>query len=284
MAVAYLNGEWLAPEDARVPVFDRGFMFGDGIYEFMAVYSGQVFLLGEHLDRLHRSMSEVSIDSPHTREQWQQLLTEAVEKSGEQTACLYLQVTRGVAMPRAHEFPEQPEPTVLITVMDAPQLQRSQLQRKAVTPLRITTREDYRWGRGDIKVISLIGNVLLKNEARAAGYDDAALIRNGKVTEATAANLFIVKEGAIITPPKSNFLLHGITRDHIIKLARDADIPVEERDVGEAELASADEVWLSSTGLEICPVSEVNDITVGNGEAGVVFATLDKLFQASKPA
>ena len=279
MAVAYLNGEWLAPEDARVPVFDRGFMFGDGIYEVMAVYSGQIFLLAEHLDRLHRSLGEVSIDSPHTREQWQQLLITAVEKSGEQTAYLYLQVTRGVAMPRAHEFPAQPEPTVLITVMDAPQLQR-----KEVTPLRLTTREDYRWGRGDIKVISLIGNVLLKNEAKAAGYDDAALIRDGKVTEATAANLFIVKGGAIITPPKSNFLLHGITRDHIIKLAHDADIPVEEREVSEAELTSADEVWLSSTGLEVWPVSEVNDITVGNGEAGVVFATLDKLFQASKSA
>ena len=277
MSIAYINGDWLAPEDAKVSVFDRGFMFGDGVYEVMAVYHGKTFLLEPHLDRLERSLGEVCIDSPHSRDEWRQLLARAVEQSGEQTAYLYLQVTRGLSMPRAHEFPESPEPSVLITVMPAPQLERA-----SVKPLRLVTLRDYRWGRGDIKVISLMANVLLKNEARTLGYDDAALIRDGRVTEATAANLFIVSDGVIVTPPKSNYLLHGISRDHIIKLAQAADMPIEERDITEAELLGADEVWLSSTGLEVWPVAEVNGTTIGNGEAGLVFTAMDALYQASK--
>ena len=277
MAIAYLNGEWQAPEDAKISVFDRGFMFGDGIYEVMPVYWGQVFTLDAHLKRLHRSLREIRLASPFSHDQWKNLFAEAIGKSGEETAFLYLQVTRGVAAMRTHEYPVDVKPTVLVTVTAAPELER-----KSVIPYKMVTKNDFRWGRGDIKVISLIANGLLKNEAVDEGFDDAILIRDGLVTEATASNVFMVKDGVIVTPPKSNYLLHGITRDHVIDLARSKGLPLEERDITEDGLTEADEIWISSTGHEVWPVGELNGRTVGNGEAGVVWKTVDALYQASK--
>ncbi len=277
MAIAYLNGEWLAPEDANISVFDRGFMFGDGIYEVMAVYDGQVFALEEHLARLARSQSEIRLASPHSDDEWRALILEAVARGQENPAYLYLQVTRGVASPRSHVYPENVEPTVLMTVMHAPVLERQQIK-----PQRVVTKSDFRWGRGDIKVISLIANGLLKNEAVAEGYDDAILIRDGEVTEATAANVFIVSGGVIKTPPKSCYLLHGITRDYLLSLAEQAGLKTEECPITEAELLNADEVWVSSTGQEVWPVSEVNDRKIGNGAPGVLWRAVDDLFQAEK--
>lgn len=277
MAIAYLNGEWMAPEAARVSVFDRGFMFGDGIYEVMAVYDGHIFTLEQHLVRLKRSLESIRLPSPLDDAGWRALLQEAVARSGENPAYLYLQVTRGVASPRSHEYPKAINPTVLVTVMAAPILQR-----QLITPYRVLTRQDFRWGRGDIKVVSLIANGLLKNEALDAGFDDAILIRDGEVTEATASNVFIVKDGVVATPPKSSFLLHGITRDHVIGLLQQAGVPFEERPVTEAELLAADEVWITSTGHEVWPVGQVNETTIGNGAAGVVWQAVDRLFQASK--
>ncbi len=277
MAIAYLNGEWQAPEDAKVSVFDRGFMFGDGIYEVMPVYGGQVFTLNEHLKRLNRSLREIRLASPFSDDQWKDLFAEAIEKSGEQTAFLYLEVTRGVATLRAHEYPVEVKPTVLVVVTAAPGLER-----RSVVPYKMVTKTDFRWGRGDIKVISLIANGLLKNEAMDEGFDDAILIRDGRVTEATASNVFMVKDGVIVTPPKSNYLLHGITRDHVIELALSKNLSLEERHIKEGELAEADEIWITSTGHEIWPVGEINGTPVGNGEAGIIWQTIDSLFQESK--
>ncbi len=278
MAIAYLNGEWSELDEAKVSVFDRGFMFGDGIYEVMAVYDGTVFTLDEHLVRLNRSLDNIRLASPHSDSEWRELIETAVDKSGEKIAYLYLQVTRGVSAPRSHNYPEVVTPTVLITVTPAPILERAE-----VNPYRVVTKQDIRWSRGDIKVVSLIANGLLKNEAIDEGFDDAILIRDGKVTEATAANVFIVKDGRIRTPPKSNYLLHGITRDHVVKLASEAGMDIEESDIHEEELLSADEVWISSTGHEVWPVSEVNGQVIGNGAPGVVYQAVDALFQASKP-
>lgn len=277
MAIAWLNGDWLAPEEAKVSVFDRGFMFGDGVYEVIAVYGGKPFALDAHLGRLMRSLGEIHLAPPMSKAALEELLTTAVDKSGEQTAYLYLQVTRGVASPRNHAWPEKVTPTLLITVTHSPILER-----KAVTPYKLVTKQDYRWARGDIKVTSLLANVLLKNEAIAEGYDDAMLIRDGLVTEATASNIFLVKDGVIATPPKSCFLLHGITRDHILALARGAGLAVQEREIREEEILTADEIWISSTGHEVWPVSHVNGQTIGNGAPGVLFKQVDDLYQASK--
>ncbi len=277
MAIAYLNGEWQAPEDAKVSVFDRGFMFGDGVYEVMPVYWGEVFTLDQHLHRLNRSLTEIRLVSPYTDDQWRRLFSEAIKRSGEQTALLYLQVTRGVAAARAHEYPVDVVPTVLVTVTAAPGLER-----ESVVPYRMVVKEDFRWGRGDIKVISLIASGMLKNEALAEGYDDAILTREGQLTESTASNVFIVQNGVILTPPTSSHLLHGITRAHVISLIQKNGIKFEEREVSEQELLDADEVWITSTGHEIWPVGELNGKPIGNGEAGVMWQSLDRYFQASK--
>ena len=277
MAIAYLNGEWMAPEDAKVSVFDRGFMFGDGIYEVMAVYDGKVFALEDHLVRLKRSLEAVRLESPHTDDQWRSIINEAVKRGGETPAYLYLQVTRGVKSPRTHVYPVLSKPTVLVTVMHAPVLERAEIR-----PYTMVTKQDFRWSRGDIKVISLIANGLLKNEALDEGFDDALLFRDGELTEATASNVFMVKNGAVVTPPKSNFLLHGITRDHVLVLLAEARVPCEERSISEDELLAADEIWIASTGHEVWPVGQVNDCIIGNGSAGVVWQLVDGLFQASK--
>ena len=277
MAIAYLNGEWMAPEDARVSVFDRGFMFGDGIYEVMAVYDGKVFTLEDHLLRLKRSLEAIRLESPHTDDQWRAIFNEAVKRGGEAPAYLYLQVTRGVESPRSHVYPKLSNPTVLITVMHAPVLERAEIR-----PYTMVTKQDFRWGRGDIKVISLVANGLLKNEALEEGFDDALLFRDGQLTEATASNVFMVKDGTVVTPPKSNFLLHGITRDHVLGLLVGAGVPCEERAISEDELLAADEIWITSTGYEVWPVGKVNNCVIGNGSAGVVWQVADSLFQSSK--
>jgi D-alanine transaminase len=277
MAIAYLNGEWMAPADAKVSVFDRGFMFGDGIYEAMAVYHGKVFALEDHLVRLKRSLEAIRLESPHTDDQWRSIINEAVLRGDETPAYLYLQVTRGVESPRSHVYPGASTPTVLITVMPAPILERAEIM-----PYRMVTKQDFRWGRGDIKAISLIASGLLKNEAQDEGFDDALLFRDGELTEATASNVFMVKDGTVVTPPKSNFILHGITRDHVLGLLAKAGVSCEERAISEDELLAADEVWITSTGHEVWPVGQVNDAVIGNGSAGVVWQVLDSLFQASK--
>jgi D-alanine transaminase len=277
MAIAYLNGEWMAPQDAKVSVFDRGFMFGDGIYEVMAVYDGKVFALEDHLVRLKRSLEAIRLESPHTDDQWRSIINEAVTRGRETPAYLYLQVTRGVESPRSLVYPGLSKPTVLVTVMHAPVLERAEIR-----PYTMVTKQDFRWSRGDIKVISLIANGLLKNEALDEGFDDALLFRDGELTEATASNVFMVKGGDVVTPPKSNFLLHGITRDHVLVLLAKARVPCEERAIREDELLAADEIWIASTGLEVWPVGQVNDCVIGNGSAGVVWQLVDSLFQASK--
>jgi D-alanine transaminase len=277
MAIAYLNGEWMAPADAKVSVFDRGFMFGDGIYEVMAVYGGKVFALEDHLIRLRRSLGAIRLKSPNSDNQWRSIINEAVQRGDETPAYLYLQVTRGVKSPRSHVYPSLSKPTVLITVMHAPVLERGEIR-----PYTMVTKQDFRWSRGDIKVISLIANGLLKNEALDEGFDDALLFRDGKLTEATASNVFMVKGGIVMTPPKSNFLLHGITRDHVLGLLAGAGMPWEERAISEDELLVADEIWITSTGHEVWPVGQVNDCVIGNGSAGGVWQVVDSLFQASK--
>jgi len=265
----------MQPEEAKVSVFDRGFMFGDGVYEVMPVYGGRVFTLPEHVERLLRSLKEIRLETPYNDATWAALIQEAVAKSEEVESLVYLQVTRGVASERSHVYSDV-APTVLITVTPAA------LRTNTPKPLNVVTKADFRWHRADIKVTSLIANGLLKNEALAEGYDDAVLVRDGIVTEGTASNVFIVSEGVIKTPPKSNHLLHGITRDLVIRLAEEAGMPLSECELVEADVLEADEVWLTSTGLEVSPVGAVNGQTVGNGQAGVMWLAMDQIFQNKK--
>lgn len=276
MAISYINGEWLPPEEARVSALDRGFMFGDGVYEVLPVYHGKPFSVKEHLDRLANSLAEVRITPPLSDTAWRDLITAGIEKCGADFAIVYMQVTRGVASQRRHEF-EESTPTVFLMVTEAPRLER-----RDIKPLSVITLDDYRWDKGHIKSISLLANALLRNEAMSQGADDAILIRDSYVTEATSSNVFVVKDGVIATPVKSNYLLHGITRDHVIRLARQAGLPVEERNVSLTELETADEIWVTSTGQEVWPVDRLNGHVIGNGDGGVIWQQVDSLFQQMK--
>ncbi len=278
-AVAYLNGVWQRPEDAQVSVLDRGFLFGDGVYEVVPVYQGKPFTLDRHLDRLAGSLSEISLPNPHDSVTWTQLIAEGIARSELGTAYVYVQVTRGTIPVRRFEYPENPNPTVLMMVYEAPNLER-----KVIKPYKVVTLEDFRWSRGHIKTVSLIAAGMLKNEAITQGADDAILFRDGFVSEATSANVFIVRDGVLVTPPKSNVLLHGITRDFVIELARQGGIEVEERPIPVAELGEADEIMVTSAGNEAWPVGQLNGKVVGNGEGGVIWKQIDELFQAAKQA
>lgn len=278
-AIAYLNGVWQAPEEARVPVLDRGFMFGDGVYEVIPAYNGKPFALERHLKRLANSLAEIRLPTPMTDGEWQALVHEGIARSGESTASIYIQVTRGVAPKRDHRYPDNPSPTVLLMVSPSPLLERKQIE-----PLEMITLEDFRWERGHIKTTSLIAAGMLRNEAIAQGVDDAILLKRGRVTEATASNIFIAKDGIVITPPKSRHILHGITRDVIVELAHEHGVPLEEREITEQELLGADEIMISSSTHEIWPVGRLNGNSVGNGAGGVLWRQLDGLFQAFKQA
>jgi D-alanine transaminase len=275
--IAYLNGEWLLAEEAKVSVLDRGFLFGDGVYEVIPVYNGSLFCLERHVRRLKNSLAEIHLGEHLAEIDWAALLTEAVEKSGDSMAALYVQVTRGVDVARSFVYPENPKPTILIMVNPAPQLASREI--KAIS---LVTLEDFRWDRGHIKTISLIAAGMLKNQAIAQGANDAVLVKDGEVTEATSANIFAVIDGVIVTPPKTTSLLHGITRDVVVELAREHGLPIEERSLLPTELASADEVFISSSTMETWPVGQIDGNPVGNGEPGLIWQKVDDLFQTFK--
>jgi D-alanine transaminase len=275
--IAYLNGEWLLAEEAKVSVLDRGFLFGDGVYEVIPVYNGSLFCLERHVRRLKNSLAEIHLGEHLAEIDWAVLLTEAVEKSGDSMAALYVQVTRGVDVARSFVYPENPKPTILVMVNPAPQLASREIK-----TISLVTLEDFRWDRGHIKTISLIAAGMLKNQAIAQGANDAVLVKDGEVTEATSANIFAVIDGVIVTPPKTTSLLHGITRDVVVELAREHGLPIEERSLLPTELASADEVFISSSTMETWPVGQIDGNPVGNGEPGLIWQKVDDLFQTFK--
>ncbi len=277
MPSAYLNGEWLAIEDAKVSVLDRGFLFGDGVYEVIPVYNGKLFCMQRHVTRLLNSLAEVRMATPMPAEEWHALLTTAVEKSGDSSAALYVQVTRGADTHRSFVYPEGVEPTVFIMVNPlSPEL------REDITPLDLISLEDFRWDRGHIKTTSLIAAGILKNEALAAGANDAVLVKDGYVTEATSANLFAVIDGVLVTPPKSTKLLHGITRDVVLELAKNNDIACEERQLSPADLLKVEEMFITSSTMEAWPVGSLDGKQIGNGAPGIIWQKIDAVFQQHK--
>ncbi len=274
----YLNGEFVPLSAAKVSVLDRGFMLGDSVYEIMPAYARTLFRLKEHLARLRYSLGSVGIADPHDTARWTELLEAIVDRNPWPDQTVYLQVSRGVAR-RDQPFPSPPvPPTVLI--MSSELRSPADEQRKA--GFKIITREDYRWLRCDIKTTSLIANCLLRQEAVEAGCDEVILLRNGKVTEASSSNVFIVKNDVIIAPPKDNLILPGITYDLVFELAKADELPFEVREISVAELYAADEIWLSSSIREVVPVTTVDGMPVGEGVPGPVYGTVYGLYQDYK--
>jgi D-alanine transaminase len=273
----YLNGEFMPLDQARVPVLDRGFIFGDGVYEVIPVYSRRPFRLPQHLQRLGRSLEAIRLANPHPDGEWTRLIGDIIARNAGEDQSVYLQVTRGVAK-RDHAFPKDAKPTVF--VMSGP----------LVTPARelvengvpCITGTDYRWLKCDVKSVSLLGNCLLRQSAADAGAAEIVLFRNGHLTEASASNVFVIRNGTLLSPPKTHLILPGITYDVVLELAAATGIPLELRAVPEAEVRSADELWLTSSTREVQAIASLDGKPVGTGKPGPVFRKLYQAFQEFK--
>ena len=277
MNMVFLNGKLLPADQAQVSVLDRGFIFGDGVYELVPVYSRVPFRLDEHLVRLERSLGETRIRNPYSRAEWRSHIYKLVDAQSFDDQGVYFQVTRGVAK-RDHAFPKSGEPTVFMMANPLVNPPAAQVEQGASA----VSAPDNRWLRCDIKSISLIGNVLLRQLSAEAGAAETILFRNGKLTEASASNVFVVKNGVILSPPKTNLILPGITYDVIVELARANDLPLEFKDVPEAEVRGADEVWVSSSSKEVLAIVELDGKRVGDGRPGPVFRRMHQLYQEFK--
>ena len=271
----YLNGEFLDPERARISPMDRGFLFADGVYEVIPAFNGVLFRLDAHLQRLERSLAEVSIANPHDRAGWRRLCEEMVAANGGGNLSVYLQITRGVADKRDHAFADPPvAPTVFLTSAPIP-VPAADILHQTRGAAAITLA-DTRWARCDIKSISLLPNILLRQQAVASGAVEAVLLREGLVTEGAASNVFTVHNGEVSTPPHSTRILGGITRDLVVELCREHGIPVAEREIPEARLHDADEIWVSSSTKDVVPITRLNDRPVGDGRPGATWKTLSR--------
>ena len=280
MTTAYLNGTFLPLEDASVPVMDRGFLFGDGVYEVIPVYAGRLFRLAHHLQRLRNSLQAVHIDNPLADSDWENVLTELVSRNATPDQAVYLQVTRGVAAKRDHAFPTDTQPTLF--AMSTPMAASADID--SIAGAIAITLPDVRWKLCNIKAITLLPNVMLRQQAVDAGAVEAILIKDGYAIEGAASNVFIVKNGLLITPPNGPALLPGITRDLIIELAANHAMPFREADITEAELFAADEIWLSSSTREISPVTLLDDTAISAGKPGPLWKRMITLYQQYKAA
>ncbi|MFN3750094.1 MAG: D-amino acid aminotransferase [Thiobacillus sp.] len=279
---AFLNGVFLPLADAKVSVLDRGFVFGDGVYEVVPVYSKKPFRLDAHLARLQASLDAIRIANPYGIAQWREWVLKLVALQDFPDQSLYVQVTRGTPAPgqalRDHAFPGNTAPTVL---MFAQPLVVATPRQKAAGVCAITVA-DNRWLRCDIKAISLLANVLLRQQAIDAGCAEAVMLRDGFLTEGAASNIFVVKDGVLVAPPPSNLMLTGITYDVVLELAAAHAIPHQVRAIPEAEVRAADELWMTSSTREIMAIVKLDGVPVGAGVPGPLAQRMDALYQAFK--
>ena len=284
-SLCYLNGTYGPLDEARVSVLDRGFVFGDGVYEVVPVYGRRLFRFDEHVARLGRSCVKLRIEMPHDREQWleraRKLVAAYAERTGVEDQLVYIQVTRGVAR-RDHVMPKDIAPTVFMmaSTMKPPTLEQRQ------HGVAVVTARDFRWERGDIKTVSLLGNVLARQMSADRDAVETVLFRDGFLTEASASNVWVVHEGAVLGPPKSEHVLEGIRYDLVRELCDACGIGYNLRPIPEAEVAAADELLLTSATKEVLPVTQVDGTGVGHGSGrgkpGPVYARLHEAYQRAK--
>lgn len=276
--IIYLNGFYMPVEEATIPVMDRGFLFGDGVYEVIPVFGNKMLRLDEHLKRLQNSLNRISLTNPHNNEEWGRIFSDLLKKNDGEDRAVYLQISRGVYPERDLTIKAGYPPTIFAMV-----LQVTPPDIEIVTAgISVITVDDFRWGACDIKSTSLVASVMLKQQAVAADVEDAILIKNHMLSEGTASNVFIVKNGVLITPPTGHKLLPGITRDLVIEIAKNNTILVEEREVKEVELYNADEIWMTSSTREIAPVISLNGEAVATGAAGEMWKRVMDLYQRYK--
>lgn len=267
--IVYLNGDYTRLADAKVSVLDRGFIFGDGIYDVVPAYKGQAFRMDEHLGRLERSLKLIGLEVDYTRQDWEKLVLDMLARVSQGQDCMvYLHVTRGAAK-RDHAFPANTTPTVfcMVTPFERPSVARE----KGLTAISIP---DVRWLMCHIKSISLLGNVLARQQAVDAGVDEVIQFRDGYMTEGSSTNIWVVKDGVLLAPPRDNLILEGIRYRLLEELAAKAGIPFEARPISEAEVEAADELLLTSATKEVLPILQYNGKPVGTGQLGPVYQAL----------
>jgi D-alanine transaminase len=274
--VVYLNGNFLPLADAKVSVLDRGFIYGDGVYEVVPIYARKPFRMPQHLTRLQNSLDGIRLVNPHAQ-RWDALIAELIARQPFDDQAVYLQVTRGVAK-RDHAFPHGVAPTVFMMSNPLVLPSREQVERGVA----VITAQDNRWLRCDLKTTSLVGNVLMRQLAVDHDAVETVMFRDGHLTEASASNVLIVRDGTIIAPPKDNLILPGITYDATLEIAHAAGVALDVRAVTHAETLGADEMWLSSSTKEVLAVTKVDDRPFAGGAPGPVFRRVWAAFQERK--
>jgi D-alanine transaminase len=259
-------------------VLDRGFLYGDGVYEVIPVFGSNLLRVDEHLQRLDKSLSRVSMKNPHSDSEWKERFDKLLDCNPGEDRAVYLQITRGAYPLRDLKIQPDIEPTVFMMTLEVKPVDIQVLEKGIET----ITIEDFRWNACDIKSTSLVANVMLRQQATQYGVVDAILIKGGNITEGTASNIFVVEDDILITPPTSRNLLPGITRDLVLQLADDNDVRTEIRDIPAKELRQADEIWLTSSTREIAPVVRLNDRVVGSGKAGPLWHKMINIYQEYK--
>lgn len=279
MHEVYLNGSFVPLAEAKVSVLDRGFLFGDGIYELIPAYGGRPLRPAAHLARLRNSLDGIGMAAPLSDSDWPAVFERLLAAAPDADQSLYIQITRGAAPSRDHRFPTAAVPPTVLA-MTKPLAPRNPAL--LTTGATVILRDDIRWLRCDIKAIALLANVMLREAAHQLGAEEALLVRDGNVVEGSTSNLFIVRDGLIITPPNGPLLLPGVTRDLTLELAAGAGMALAEQPVPLSDLLGADEVWLTSSTREVMPVTRVDDQPVGNGQPGPVWRRMDALYQDCK--
>lgn len=272
--IAFVNGKWSSISAAKVSVEDRGFQFGDGVYELIRTYQGEVFHLDEHLSRLEASAKEIEITLPYTGSRLEKIIRLGCRKSGFTDLKIYIQVTRGAA-PRLHSFPKKVKPTVVMTFREFEPLPLK-LREEGVA---IISTPDIRWARCNVKSLNLLPNVMGREQALRAGAFEAIFIRDGKVTEGAGSNLFAVLGKKIITPPAGPYILSGITREVVLRIGKENGLEMVERELKLSQLSSADELFLTGTTVEILPVVRLDGKPIATGRPGEKTKFLYRAFQ-----
>lgn len=271
LSTAYLNGEFLPLAQARISPLDRGFLFGDAVYEVIPFFDGEPLLLDAHVQRLERNLAAMQISNPLETAQWNALINELASRNGSGTLAIYIQVSRGADTGRDHVFPEGVAPTVFAMANELPAMEYE-------TGAKAITLPDNRWGRCDIKATALLANVLARQSAREAGAIDAILIWDGVVTEGAVSSVIIVENGELIRRPAGPEVLPGTTTEYVFTLATELGLSCRDELISESRLRSADEIWLTGATKGIAPVVSLDGRMVGNGMPGPIWQKVQKAF------
>jgi D-alanine transaminase len=275
----YLNGRFLPLAEAGVSPLDRGFLYGDGVYEVIPVYSRRSFRVDEHLRRLQATLDGIRLANPLAVDGWKTVVSRLVEAAPWEDQSVYLQVTRGADDKRDHAFPPATVPPTVFAFASPLVTPSAEVRARGVGAITVP---DLRWARCDLKVVSLLANVLARQQAVEQGCAEALLIRDGQVKEGAASNVFVVRDGVLLAPPKTQLMLPGITYDVILELAESHGQPLEIREIAEAELRAADEVWMTSSTKEILAITTLDGLSVGSGRPGPLGEQMWQWYQEFK--